>query len=153
VGGTWCSREALRVLVFSARAATLACSAKLEAQQRRDEIDKVAAGKRPLFSEDQERLIGDFAPIAISWHELSVLGPVDVRKWELEPARFPHEVTVEEWVLPDQSDLIELSIKVSPDQAVDGGKAFRGLLDNRGLDPQWRSTGQGSQGARVLCQG
>jgi hypothetical protein len=117
---------------------TPVCSAKLEAKQRRDEIDKVAAGDRPLralFSEDQERLIGDFAPIAISWHELSVLGPVDVRKWELEPARSPHEVTVEEWVLPDESDLIELSIKVSSDQAVEAGTAFRALLANRGLDP------------------
>ena len=117
---------------------TPVCSAKLEAEQNRDEIDEVAVGQRPLralFSEDQERLIGDFAPIAISWHELSVLGPVDVRKWELEPARFPHEVTVEEWVLPDESDLIELSIKVPPDQAMDAGKAFRGLLASRGLDP------------------
>jgi hypothetical protein len=117
---------------------TPVCSAKLEATQRRDEIDQVAAGERrlrTLFSEDQERLIGDFAPIGLSWHELSVLGPVDVRKWELEPAGFPHEVTVEEWVLPDESDLIELSFKVAPGQAVDGGRAFRALLAERGLDP------------------
>ena len=117
---------------------TPVCSAKLEAKQRRDEIDNVAAGDRALrtlFSEDQERLIGDYAPIGISWHELSVLGPVDVRKWELEPAGFPHEVTVEEWVLPDESDLVELSIKVPPDEAVDAGMAFRALLADRGLDP------------------
>lgn len=117
---------------------TPVCSAKLEAKQRRDEIDNVAAGESPLrtlFSEDQERLIGDYAPIGISWHELSVLGPVDVRKWELEPAGFPYEVTVEEWVLPDESDLIELSIKVPPDEAVGAGRAFRALLADRGLDP------------------
>ncbi len=114
------------------------CSAKLEAEQRRDEIDQVADGERPmrtLFSEDQEELIGDYAPIGISWNELSVLGPVDVRKWELEPAAFPHEVTIEEWVLPDDSDLIELSVKVPADQAVSAGKDFRALLADRGLDP------------------
>ena len=117
---------------------TAVCSAKLDAKQRRDEIDKVAAGQRPLrtlFSGDQERLIHEYAPIGISWDELSVLGPVDVRKWELEPAGFPHEITVEEWELPDESNFIELSIKVRPDQAVDAGRAFRDLLVNRGLDP------------------
>jgi hypothetical protein len=113
------------------------CSAKLGAEQRRDEIDEVAAGRRPLgklFSVDQERLFGDFAPHGIGLHELSVLGPVDVRKWELAPARFPHEVTVEEWVLPDQSDLIEVSIKVPTVAAAGAGKAFRALLAERGLD-------------------
>jgi hypothetical protein len=130
---------------------TPVCSAKLEAEQRRDEIDDVAAGERPmrtLFSDDQENLIGDYAPIGISWHELSVLGPVDVRKWELEPAGFPHEVTIEEWVLPDDSDLIELSIKVATDQALDAGKAFRALLSERGLD----STGDQQAKARTVLE-
>ena len=114
-----------------------ACSAKLAAEQRRDEIEEVAAGQRSLhmlFSEDQERLIRDYAAIGISWRELSVFGPVDVRKWEFEPKDFPHEITVEEWVLPDKSDFIELSFKVAPDQAVDAGKAFRDMLAGRGLD-------------------
>ena len=130
---------------------TPVCSAKLEAEQRRDEIDDVAAGERPmrtLFSDDQENLIGDYAPIGIAWNELSVLGPVDVRKWELEPAGFPHEVTVEEWVLPDDSDLIELSIKVATDQALDAGKAFRALLAERGLDP----TGDQQAKARTVLE-
>jgi hypothetical protein len=75
-----------------------ACSAKLAAEHRRDEIEEVAAGQRSLhmlFSEDQERLIRDYAAIGISWRELSVFGPVDVRKWEFEPKDFPHEITVE----------------------------------------------------------
>ncbi len=130
---------------------TPVCSAKLEAEQRRDEIDDVAAGERPmrtLFSDDQENLIGDYAPIGISWNELSVLGPVDVRKWELEPPGFPHEVTVEEWVLPDDSDLIELSIKVPTDQALDAGKAFHALLDERGVDP----TGDQQAKARTVLE-
>ncbi len=114
------------------------CSAKLEAEQRHDEIDDVVAGKRALhtlFSKDQEDLVRDYAPIGIAWERLSVLGPVDVHKWKLEPAGFPHEVTVEEWVLPDGSDLIEVSIKVPPDRAVDAGSAFRALLTGHGLDP------------------
>ena len=132
---------------------TPVCSAKLEAEQRRDEIDEVAAGERPmrtLFSEDQEDLIGDYAPIGISWNELSVLGPVDVRKWELEPAGFPHEVTVEEWVLPDDSDLIELSVKVPADQAVECREGLPGPARRPRPRPLWGSTGQDAHGARVL---
>jgi hypothetical protein len=114
------------------------CSAKLSAEQRRDEIDEVASGKRALrklFSEDQERLIEGFGPIGFSWDELSVLGPVNVRKWELAPNGFPREITVEEWTLPDDSDLIELSTKVEPRRAASVGAAFRRYVAERGLDP------------------
>jgi hypothetical protein len=52
----------------------------------------------------------------------------------VEPKDFPHEITIEEWILPDGSDFIELSFKVAPDQAVDAGKAFRDMLADRGLD-------------------
>jgi hypothetical protein len=118
---------------------TLTCSAKLGAGQRRDEIDEVAAGTRPLrrlFSEDQERLIDAYAPRGVDWAELSVLGPIQVRKWELEPKGFPHEVTVEEWVLPDGSNLIELSIKVEPGDAGEAGRDFDAFLRKREIDPE-----------------
>jgi hypothetical protein len=113
------------------------CSAKLEATQDRGEIDEVAEEQRSinkLFSEDQERLIHEYKPKGVSWDGLHVLGPVDVRKWEWEPMGFPHEVTIEEWVLPDESDFIELSIKVGPDEAIEAATAFRDLLVDRGLN-------------------
>jgi hypothetical protein len=117
---------------------TPTCSAKLASTQRRDEIDEVAAGQRPLrklFSDDQERLIREYAPIGISWAELSVLGPVEVRKWEYRPPGFSDDVIVEEWVLPDESDFIEICIKVPRERAVRAGTAFMELLTARGLDP------------------
>jgi hypothetical protein len=117
----------------------LTCSAKLSADQRRDEIDEVAAGTRPLrrlFSEDQERLIDAYAPRGVEWDDLSVLGPVHVRKWELEPKGFPHEVTVEEWVLPDGSNLIELSTKVEPGDADEAERDFDAFLRKRKIDPE-----------------
>jgi hypothetical protein len=114
------------------------CSAKLDATQDRSEIDRVADEQRPirkLFSDDQERLIREYKPKGVSWDGLEVLGPVDVRKWEWEPPGFPHQVTIEEWVLPDESDFIEVCIKVRPDEAIEAGKAFRDLLVDRELDP------------------
>jgi hypothetical protein len=62
-----------------------------------------------------------------------VLGPVDVRKWEFEPKDLGHEVTVEEWVLPDRSDLVEFSIKVEPEKAAEASREFEEYLRSRDI--------------------
>jgi hypothetical protein len=116
---------------------TPVCSAKLEATPRRGEVEDVAAERRSLrtlFSDDQERLIADYAPIGISWAELSVLGPVEVRKWQIPPTGFAHEITVEQWTLPNGDDLIEMSIKVPAAQALGAGDAFHAYLADHGID-------------------
>ena len=111
-------------------------SAKLDGEPDRGEVEEVEAKQRPvgsLFSGKQEQLIADYAPDAISLHELEVLGPVDARKWDLaNPEGFPHRLSVEEWSLPNATRFIELSFKVSADQASDAHAAFRALL--KGLD-------------------
>jgi hypothetical protein len=114
------------------------CSAKLEETQQRGEIDAVADEKRPikkLFSDDQQDLIREYKPDTVSWDDLNVLGPIEVDKWEWKPRGFPHEVTIEEWVLPDLSDFVELSIKVNPNEAIEAAVAFRGLLVEHKLEP------------------
>jgi uncharacterized protein YjbK len=107
-------------------------SAKLDGEPDRGEIEAVEAKHREvgsLFSWKQEQLIADYAPDGISLHELEVLGPVDARKWDLEkPEGFPHTLSVEEWSLPDATHFIELSFKVSADEANDAQTAFRALL-------------------------
>ena len=113
------------------------CSAKLTVGQDRGEIRQVAAGVRPmrkLFSGTQEKLIEEHAPAEIAWEDLAVLGPVDVRKWEVQPKGFNYEVTIEEWVLPDYSDLVELSVKADPADAAKANDAFIELLRQRGID-------------------
>jgi hypothetical protein len=115
------------------------CSAKLSVDQKRDEISEVADGSRPLrklFSQAQEDLIAEDAPLAISWDDLRVLGPVDVRKWEIEREGCPYEITVEEWLLPDGTDFVELSIKVEPDEAQEAGESFRAFLVEKQLDTE-----------------
>jgi hypothetical protein len=107
-------------------------SAKLDGEPNRGEIEEVAAKQRPvasLFSGKQEQLIADYAPDGISLDELEVLGPVDAHKWDLDnPEGFPHTLSIEEWSLPDATHFIELSFKVSPDEAKDAHTAFRALL-------------------------
>jgi hypothetical protein len=116
-------------------------SAKLSAEQDRGEIDDVARCRRSarsLFSGDQEEFLDDHAPggAGVDWDRLRVLGPVEVQKWEAQPKELGYEVTVEEWVLPDRSDLVELSIKVDPDQAVEANQRFVEYLRSRGFDTE-----------------
>ena len=115
------------------------CSAKLSVEQRGGEIGDVAEGKRAiraLFSREQERLIAEHRPEGVAWDDIRVFGPVAVRKWEFEPKSLDYEVTVEEWVLPDDSDLVELSVKAPPAQAGTAADAFLAFLRKRGVDTE-----------------
>lgn len=115
------------------------CSASLTTQQKRDEIDEVAKGKRAigkLFSSDQERFLSEFYKDQVKFGELRVLGPVRVLRWKPKHESFPYELTLEEWRLPNGEDLVEVSIKAPPDQAEQARKDFDAHLRDMKLDPE-----------------
>lgn len=114
-------------------------SASLTCLQRRDEIDEVAQGKRSidkLYSRDQERFLKTFYAGPLGFDQLCVMGPIRVLRWKLEHKGFPHELTVEEWRLPDGDDLVEVSIKVPPAEAQQAQREFDDHLRSLNLDPQ-----------------
>jgi hypothetical protein len=114
------------------------CSASLTGPQKRDEIDAVAKGKRPiekLFSMNQERFLGEFYKGTVDFGRLRVLGPIRVLRWKLKQKGFAHELALEEWRLPDGDDLVEVSIKTSPGEAPQAQKDFDKHLRELGLDP------------------
>jgi uncharacterized protein YjbK len=136
IGERW-KRLAEFSIEMDAMGEKLVCSAKLDSEQEGGEIDSVMEGKtdqRKLFTSDQEELIREFGPGGVDWDQIHPLGPVDTRKYELEMDELDHEVTVEIWVLPDGSDLVELSIKVAPDEAEDAGRDLREFLTSQGFD-------------------
>ena len=115
------------------------CSASLSAVQQRDEIDKVAKGKRAidkLFSKDQERFLSEFYKRPVDYGRLRVMGPIRVLRWKLKHEKFPHGLTLEEWRLPNGDDLVEVSIKAPPDKAPQARKEFDTHLRELGLDPK-----------------
>jgi hypothetical protein len=117
----------------------IVCSASLTAIQKRDEIDDVAKGKRAidkLFSKDQERFLTEFYKGSVDFGKLRVMGPIRVLRWKLKHESFPHELTLEEWRLPDGEDLVEVSIKTEPSKAAQAQKQFDEHLRGLGLDPQ-----------------
>jgi hypothetical protein len=108
-------------------------SAKLDGEPDRGEIEQVehrALELSKLFTKAQEALIADELPSGTSLNDLAVLGPIDARKWDLPPETFPHKLSVEEWSLPDGTHFIELSFKVTPDEAPAAERAFHALLDH-----------------------
>ena len=115
------------------------CSASLTAPQKRDEIEEVAKAERAigkLFNSEQERFLGAFHRDPVKFGGLRVLGPIRVLRWKLEHESFPHELTLEEWRLPNGDDLVEVSIKAPPDQADQARKDFDAHLKDLGLDPE-----------------
>jgi hypothetical protein len=115
------------------------CSASLTCPQQRDEIDEVANLDRPiekLFSRDQERFLRAFYKAPFDFGLLRVMGPIRVLRWKVQHKAFPHEMTVEEWRLPDGDDLVEVSIKVAPDEAPMARKVFDAHLEELSLDPK-----------------
>ncbi len=107
-------------------------SAKLDGKPDRGEIEQVerrAVELSKLFTKGQEALVAVELPSGTSLNDLAVLGPVDARKWDLPPETFPHKLSVEEWSLPDGTHFIELSFKVTPDEAEGAERAFHALLD------------------------
>lgn len=114
-------------------------SASLSRSQPGQEIKDVANGKRTidkLFSKEQEKFLAQFYTRAVDFGRLRVMGPIRVLRWKLTQENFPHELTVEEWRLPNGDDLVEVSIKVPPDEAAKARTAFDDHLSKIGLDPQ-----------------
>ena len=131
----WKQTEGFEVELDGVGESTI-CSAKLSAEQAGGEIDEVAASEREirkLFSPEQERLVVEHAPTSITWQDLQILGPVEVRKWKIDPKGFGEDVVAEEWTLPDGSDLIELSIKIEPERANDASETFMSFLEDNGF--------------------
>jgi len=113
-------------------------SAKLDGKPERGTIEQVEKGAlklSKLFSEAQEAVIRRRAN-GTKLNDLAVLGPVDARKWELPPTYFPHEISVEEWSLPDGTRFFELSFKVDRDKAASAKREFDALLKYLKIGPE-----------------
>jgi hypothetical protein len=113
------------------------CAASHTANQKREENHEVAKGTRPivkLFSSEQEQFLSEFYGRPVDFEKLCVMGPIRVLRWKLKHTDFPHDLTLEEWRLPDGDDLVEASIKTSPDEAPQARTEFEKHLKSFGLD-------------------
>jgi uncharacterized protein YjbK len=113
-------------------------SASLKAQQKKNAIEKVADGRdriSDLFSKKQKALLTEFYNGPVGLDDLSVLGPVKTLRADIERPGMAYPLTAEYWTLPDQTHLLEVSIKCPPEEAVVAREVFEAFLAGHGLDP------------------
>jgi hypothetical protein len=135
VDGSWFSLSGFKCEEDrSATKSVMSCS--LTVKQDRGEIDEVADGVRSidkLFSSDQEELLSTYA-YTPAWDELAVLGPADARVWKVKVSSFGSTLTFELWELPDNSQILELSTRVSAESADQKQAQLAAYLQSKGFD-------------------
>ncbi|MCP3867408.1 MAG: hypothetical protein GY703_04775 [Gammaproteobacteria bacterium] len=113
-------------------------SASLKVGQKKDAIEKVVRGKSDtseLFSKQQKALVGAFAEGVIERKDIAILGPIHTLRADIERPGMAYRITTEYWTLPDGRQLLEMSIKCPPEEAVVAREVFAAFLAGHGLDP------------------
>ena len=113
------------------------CSASMKGRATNEDVRTLVGGKgsiRKLFSKEQRAYYTAHAPEGLALDDLRVLGPIFVLKLVTVPAKLGRKLTVEVWLLPDGSRILELSTKCLPNEAFQVGVEARAYLEGVGLD-------------------
>ena len=112
------------------------CSGSLRADHKGSRVREALAGQRPmkdLWTKEQRRFYKDHAPAGIALEDLTPLGPVNVFKLKWTPTAYDRKLVAELWLYPDGSNILELSTKCLPQEALTVGLGARAFLESRGL--------------------
>lgn len=112
------------------------CSASAKGRCTAQEVYDVSEGKVPLesiLSRSQCEFYTAHAPAAITMTDLVPLGPSFLLCLKCQPKTFDRRMTVELWLYPDGSRILELSTKGLPEEAFQLGAEFRTFLGKANL--------------------
>jgi hypothetical protein len=112
------------------------CSASCKGVATGREVLDVVAGTMPLrklFSREQRAFYDAHAPAGIDLNSLLALGPTFLLRAKHQPKDFERGITVEMWLYPDGSRILEISTKCQPSDAFQAGAEFRSYLADRGI--------------------
>ena len=112
------------------------CSASCKGVATGREVLEVVAGTMPLrklFSREQRAFYDTHAPAGIELNSLLALGPTFLLRAKHQPKDFERGITVEMWLYPDGSRILEISTKCQPSDAFQAGAEFRSYLADRGI--------------------
>ncbi len=99
-------------------------------------VRETAAGSQPvrkLFSKPQRAFFKAHAPDGVELDDLAVLGPVHALKLKVSPKGMGRRLAVELWIYPDGAQILELSTKCAPDEALRAAIESRDYLSSIGL--------------------
>jgi hypothetical protein len=127
-------------------------SASFTTKQKQGEIEQTLKGKRSLdklFCQQQERFLKTSIEIEVHLNDLQVLGPVKGFRWQPKlSGSLTYPIRCELWHIPDGRQLLELSIRVQPEQAQVAQEQFMQYLKKHTLD----STGVQETKTRLVLE-
>jgi hypothetical protein len=112
------------------------CSASLKGNCTGREVLDVSNGDLPLskiFSKEQRAFFTERAPAGVTLDQLVILGPTFLLKAKHQPKNFDRPLTIELWLYPDGSRILEVSTKCLPEEAFQVGSEFKAYLADRGI--------------------
>jgi hypothetical protein len=113
------------------------CSGSMKYALKKPGVREVVSGEKPLrklFSKEQRSLFEANAPEGIALDDLSILGPIFVLKLRFSPEGYDRRLVAELWLYPDNSMLLELSTKCTPEEAFQVGAETKGFLLEHGIE-------------------
>ncbi|WP_232425070.1 adenylate cyclase [Pseudofrankia inefficax] len=113
------------------------CSGALKTRLGSDDVESVMSDRRPLhalFSARQRALLAPRLPGGLTIDDLMVFGPVDARRRKLTLSGFDRTLLAEQWTFPDRSQILELSTRCAPDQALKAAATTAAFLGTHGID-------------------
>lgn len=112
------------------------CSASLKGLCTAQEVFDVTEGKLPLesiFTRKQRAFYTAHAPAGIEMNNLVPLGPTFLLRLKDYPMSFDRRLTVELWLYPDGSRILEISTKGEPAEAFQLAAQFRAFMAQCGF--------------------
>ena len=107
------------------------CSASFKGVCTGQEVLDVTSGAMPLrklFSKEQRAFYDAHAPAGITMDKLVILGPTFLLKAKHDPKKFDRRITMEMWLYPDGSRVLEVSTKCLPKEAFQVAADFKAYL-------------------------
>ena len=112
------------------------CSASFKGVCSGREVLDVTSGTMPLrklFSKEQRAFYDAHAPAGVTMDKLVILGPTFLLKAKHQPKDFDRPITIEMWLYPDGSRILEISTKCLPKEGFQVGAEFKSYLAARGI--------------------
>jgi hypothetical protein len=113
------------------------CSASLKRALDAAPVREAAAGRQPLkklFSKEQRAFFAEHAPAGSDLDELGILGPINVLKLKFTPKVMDRRIVAELWLYPDNTRILELSTKCTPNEAFQVAAEARAYLLDQGVN-------------------
>lgn len=89
---------------------------------------------RKLFTKEQRSFYRDSVPSGPALDDLTVLGPIPTLRYKFRSSGFDRKMVGELWLYPDGSQIVELSTKALPSEAVQAFLEWRDFLQQRGIE-------------------